>query len=290
MSNAWIITSEPSVAHLVDHGKALGGQIIAVVVGDAQVAGVDRLIRIAVPEGVPVEAMAPAISNVLTPSGMDVVLVANNSTDRVFAGSVAASLNLPIVLGLRKVSEGQAELSRFGGITNESVSFDSPIVAVVDGGGVSDDNNVVKEEFDEGQPYDVHIEAETVAEDSQSDISSAQRLVVVGRGFKAQEDLNLAEQLAGSLGAEVACSRPLAEGAGWMQRDQYVGISGLHVSPELYVAVGVSGQIQHTAGMHDSHTVVAINNDPAAPIFEGADYGLVADLYEALPALTEALE
>lgn len=290
MSNTWIITSEPSVAHLVDLGTSLGGQIIAVVVGDAQVTGVDRLIRIAVPEGVPVEAMAPAISNVLTPSGRDVVLVPNNSTDRVLAGSLAASLNLPIVLGLTDVGEGQAQLSRYGGIAAETVSFDSPIVGVVEGGGICEADDAPPEESAEGNPYDVHIEEESIFEGSRSDISSAERLVVVGRGFKEQEDVKLAEQLAGSLNAEVACSRPLAEGAGWMHRDQYVGISGLHVAPELYVAVGVSGQIQHTAGMHDSRTVVAINNDPAAPIFDEADYGLVADLYEALPALIEELK
>jgi len=81
---------------------------------------------------------------------------------------------------------------------------------------------------------------------------------------------------------------PLAEGADWMSADRYIGVSGQSVAPDLYIAVGISGQIQHTVGMVDSKVVVAVNNDDKAPIFEGADYGIVADLYEALPAIVEA--
>jgi len=98
----------------------------------------------------------------------------------------------------------------------------------------------------------------------------------------------LAEDLAAAIGAELACSRPLAEGADWMSADRYIGVSGQSVAPDLYIAVGISGQIQHTVGMVDSKVVVAVNNDDKAPIFEGADYGIVADLYEALPAIVEA--
>ena len=119
-------------------------------------------------------------------------------------------------------------------------------------------------------------------------MGAARRVVSAGRGFKNAEDLKLLAQFADSIGAEVACSRPLAEGAGWLERDRYVGISGQHISPELYIAVGISGQLQHTAGMSNAATVVVINSDERAPFFKQADYGIVGDLYEVIPALTEA--
>ena len=91
------------------------------------------------------------------------------------------------------------------------------------------------------------------------------------------------------MGAELACSRPLAEGTAWLSKDRYVGVSGMHVAPDLYLAAGISGQVQHTSGMSDSKVVVAVNSDANAPIFEVADYGIVGDLYDVLPAITAAL-
>jgi len=99
----------------------------------------------------------------------------------------------------------------------------------------------------------------------------------------------MANALADALGAEIACSRPLAEGTAWLSKDRYVGVSGMHVSPDIYVALGISGQVQHTSGMADSKIVVAVNNDENAPIFQISDYGIVGDIYEVVPALTAAL-
>ena len=114
--------------------------------------------------------------------------------------------------------------------------------------------------------------------------------MAVGRGFAEEKDVDLARSFAAAMGAEIACSRPLAEGNGWLSRETYVGISGQRVAPDVYVAVGISGQIQHTAGMDESKIVVAINKDDKAAIFDIADYGIVGDLYDVLPALTKALE
>ena len=122
-----------------------------------------------------------------------------------------------------------------------------------------------------------------------SDLGSASRIVSAGRGFKAEADLDLARELAGALGAELACTRPLAEGLDWLPRDRYVGVSGQQVTPDLYVAVGVSGQLQHMSGVSGARTIVAINSDADAPVFAYADYGIVGDLYQVVPALTAAL-
>jgi electron transfer flavoprotein alpha subunit len=121
------------------------------------------------------------------------------------------------------------------------------------------------------------------------DLSQAERIVAVGRGIKGQEHLKLAEQLAHALGAEIAASRPICD-AGWLPMDRQIGSSGQTVAPKLYVALGISGAIQHLVGMKGSRTIVAINKDPEAPIFEIADYGIAGDLFEVVPAMIAELQ
>jgi electron transfer flavoprotein alpha subunit len=120
------------------------------------------------------------------------------------------------------------------------------------------------------------------------DLGSAQRIVSVGRGIKEAENIPMVQELATALGAELAASRPICDN-GWLPLERQVGSSGQTVSPKLYLAVGISGAIQHLVGMKGSQCVAAINKDPDAPIFEVADYGIVGDLFEVVPALTAAV-
>jgi electron transfer flavoprotein alpha subunit len=120
------------------------------------------------------------------------------------------------------------------------------------------------------------------------DLSQAERIVAVGRGIKSQEHLALAQQLAHAMGAEIAASRPICD-SGWLPMDRQIGSSGQTVAPKLYVALGISGAIQHLVGMKGSRTIVAINKDAEAPIFEIADYGIVGDLFEVVPAMVAEL-
>jgi len=120
------------------------------------------------------------------------------------------------------------------------------------------------------------------------DLSQAERIVAVGRGIKGQEHLQLVEKLAQAIGAEIAASRPICD-SGWLPMDRQIGSSGQTVAPKLYVALGISGAIQHLVGMKGSRTIVAINKDPEAPIFEIADFGITGDLFEVVPALIAEL-
>jgi electron transfer flavoprotein alpha subunit len=117
------------------------------------------------------------------------------------------------------------------------------------------------------------------------DLSQAPLIVAVGRGIKSQENIEIVQKLAEAMGAEIAASRPICDNE-WLPMDRQIGSSGQTVSPKLYLAVGISGAIQHVVGMKNSQTIVAINKDAEAPIFDIADYGIVGDLFEIVPALT----
>jgi electron transfer flavoprotein alpha subunit len=145
---------------------------------------------------------------------------------------------------------------------------------------------------------DVHVDASAIRQKPEApfqqakqavDLSKAELIVSVGRGIKEQANIAVAQTLADALGAELAASRPICD-AGWMPMERQVGSSGQTVAPKLYVALGISGAIQHLVGMKGAHTIVAINKDPDAPIFEVADYGIVGDLFEIVPALVDAVK
>jgi electron transfer flavoprotein alpha subunit len=147
------------------------------------------------------------------------------------------------------------------------------------------------------EPVPVRVDASAIRQKPEApfkeakqavDLSQAERIVAVGRGIKGQEHLGVAQDLARALGAEIAASRPICD-AGWLPMDRQIGSSGQTVAPRLYVALGISGAIQHLVGMKGSRTIVAINKDPDAPIFEIADYGIVGDLFEIVPAIVAEL-
>lgn len=133
-------------------------------------------------------------------------------------------------------------------------------------------------------PHEVFQEAKQAVDLSQSEV-----IVAVGRGIKEQKNLALAEELAKALGGEVAASRPICDN-GWLPLERQIGSSGQTVAPKLYIGLGISGAIQHIVGMKGSRTIVAVNKDPEAPIFEIADVGVVGNLFDVVPALTEEIK
>jgi electron transfer flavoprotein alpha subunit len=148
--------------------------------------------------------------------------------------------------------------------------------------------NAVKVEVAAAQirtkPLDLFKEAKSAV-----DLTQAPLIVAIGRGIKSPENIPQAEALAKAIGGEIAASRPICD-EGWLPMERQIGSSGQTVAPKLYLALGISGAIQHVVGMKGSRTIVAINKDANAPLFEIADYGLVGDIFEIMPALTEELQ
>ena len=140
-------------------------------------------------------------------------------------------------------------------------------------------------------PSDIRTQPQDLFRESQRavDLSAAELIVSVGRGIKEADNIPLLQKLADALGAELAASRPICD-AGWLPMERQVGSSGQTVAPKMYLAIGISGAIQHLVGMKGSRVVVAINKDANAPIFEVADYGIVGDLFQVVPELIEAIQ
>ncbi len=122
------------------------------------------------------------------------------------------------------------------------------------------------------------------------DISKARVVICIGRGIEKEEDIEMARELAGLLGGEIGCTRPISEEMHWLPEDTCIGLSGKTIKPELYIGLGVSGQIQHLTGIRDARIVCAINNDENAPVFAASDYGIVGDVYQVLPELIREIK
>lgn len=301
MSKIWIVAvGAAGIENLVTTARQLGGELTAAVVGDRSIAdavaqsGVDKVVWFGDPGQAPLEAFAGPVADAVAAAKADVVLVPARHSDRAVAGAVAARLAAPIFTMVTAVAchGGVTTLTHatLGGIAQETVAVTGAVVIVAEGGAVASGGSASVETV-AATPADTLTIMETrPATHEAVDLSKAKRIVSVGRGLKSEEDLALVEALAAALGAEVSCSRPLAEGVEWFSHDRYIGVTGRHVAPDLYVAIGISGQVQHVVGARGAGTVVVVNSDKDAPYFAECDYGLVGDLYAIIPAITEALK
>ena len=300
--NAWIVVgNQPTIGNLVTVARGLGGQVAAVVAGPRSVAetvaasGVDKVVWCGAPDDAPVEASAPAVADAVAADPPRVVLSGRNPAERVLLGAVAARLRTAVLTGARSVSlDGERVIvvnAVFGDIADETVAVSGPVALLLDGGPVppAGGGSVPIEEV-AVTPLGMKVVETRMSSFDEVDLSAAQRVIGVGRGLKAREDLAMIEELAHALRAEIACSRPVAEGLNWMGKDRYIGSSGARIAPQLYVAIGISGQLQHMVGVTGADTIVAINSDPNSAVFNQADYGLVGDLYQLVPAITAALK
>jgi len=243
------------------------------------------------------DSAAAAIVEVAKARDVRAILVAESKFGTVVAAKVAARLKLgSLGKGKRlRVDGGRLVLERdaYGGKYLAQVAARMPCVAMVQAGAYKATDvpigTIEALSVNVGDPKVVTVETKK-SQRVESDMKSAPRIVSAGRGFAKKEDLALAQDLANALGAALGCSRPLSSDLGWMGEEAHIGLTGVYVHPQLYVAVGISGQLQHIAGIKDSKVIVAINKDGQAPIFQVADYGIVGDLYQVVPALTKMLK
>lgn len=296
MIDVWTLAHDPVLGNqLAAAARTLGASVGAVSIGAGPLSAADLTVQIEVAPGALAESYAGAVADLLRVRGATVVLAGDDVQSRLLAGAVAGHLGVsPFTITSPPASDPlQVTELAFGGLAVATEQITADVAVFVIGHGVLP----VVDALGEGLVEDVVVQpqpgmtlVETRPKGGESvDLTAAKRVVGVGRGFAAQPDLGLAEDVASRLGAEIACSRPIAEGVGWLPAERYLGVSGATVRPDLYLAVGISGQVQHMVGVHNAKVIVAINSDKNAPIFEQADFGVVGDLYKVLPELAKNL-
>jgi len=308
------VSSETLVAAQQIAAAQPGSRVAAVVIGRgvrrlAEEAAANQLAEVLLVEHDLLERYTPdgfaiALRQVVTQTQPDLVLLAHTYQVRDYAPKLAASLGKGMIadcVGYRAEKDRIVFVRQmFQGKTAADVSFTGapPWFVSFQAGAFRGDQvargasaapiTAIKVDLQAEQirtkPLELFREAKQAV-----DLTQAPILVAIGRGIKAPENIPLAEKLAKLMGGELAASRPICD-EGWLPMDRQIGSSGQTVAPKLYLALGISGAIQHVVGMKGSRTIVAINKDQNAPIFEVADYGIVGDIFELIPALTEVLE
>ncbi|MDQ6665992.1 MAG: electron transfer flavoprotein subunit alpha/FixB family protein [Acidobacteriota bacterium] len=248
------------------------------------------------------DAYSLALQQLIAAHSPKLVVFPHTYQVRDFAPKLATALNRVLVSDVvaDRIENGRIVLVRqlFQGKINVDISFqgDSPWFCSLQAGAYRADSAV--EGGAEVESFTPEISAARIRAKPQElfresrravDLGAAEIIVSVGRGIKEAENISIVQKLADALGAELAASRPICD-SGWLPMERQVGSSGQTVAPKMYLAVGISGAIQHLVGMKGSKTVVAINKDPEAPIFEIADYGIVGDLFQVIPALIEEIK
>lgn len=304
MQTIFVISDEASaLSELCAGAGAVAARVTAILFGsEAEAAGAagcgaDRLLYCQPSDGAVPEDYAAAVAQEVKKEASALVIVNNTIRGRCLAGKLGVLLDTAVLTSVNALERSGEELvccrMVYGGMAQRSEVFTKPYGVLTVGGGVfeaaAEPAQAAVAPF-EGLPQGgLKRIACTPKKEGGVDLVAAKRIVDVGRGLAQEADLELCRKLAAALGAEVGCSRPVAENNKWLPKSNYMGITGVQVKPELIVALGVSGQIQHIGGINKSRVIVAVNKDKSAPIFKNADFGVVGDLYKVVPALIEKL-
>lgn len=213
---------------------------------------------------------------------------------KTIVGRMACREGASVQTNVNQVSEESAKSMYFGGVGTKVTKSLTPIAfCTVSAGAFSDEvpsGTDVVEQVDYIEPKTpVKLDERKLLPPADVDLTAASRIVAAGRGFAAEEELGLARTFCERIGAELGCTRPLTESENWFPREAYIGVSGLILSPDVYVGIGVSGQMQHMVGVDNARVSFAINKDPNAPIFDKVDYGLVGEITDVLPQINDKL-
>ena len=289
-----IAENEAAARELCAGARSVADSVVLCVVGAPAVTGVaDVCVHIDVPAGNVADDAYLSVKSAYDAQGCDCIIAENALRPLSLVGRLTAALGTAAIAGATEITGAQATSMYFGG-TGVRTAKAEGIPAFIVGGGVFDGSaatgtDTVEEVAFQAPATAIVKKGEEALPKADVNLSAADIIVACGRGFGEEADLQLARDLAAKLGAEVGCSRPLAEGVDWCPKEAYIGVSGAVVSPKLYIAAGISGQMQHMVGCNGADVVVAVNKDKNAPIFKQCDYGFVGDLKEALPTLSAAL-
>jgi electron transfer flavoprotein alpha subunit len=248
------------------------------------------------------EEYADILANVVKEAGVETILIGSNKNGKELSARLGGKINAGCVVDSNNIyvknNKLMAERIVYSGNAIAVEQFNSkPAIVTIPSKAFDplkkDDSRkgeIIKKKMDIEKSPSKIIKVQEMKTEGVN-VEDAEIIVSCGRGFKKKEDIKLVEELAEVIkGKTVGCSRPIAADLKWLSEDHWIGLSGHKVKPKLYIAAGISGQIQHIAGMRDSGIIVAINKDPEALIFKSADYGIVGDLYEVIPKLTEAIK
>ncbi len=299
-TDSLVIVTASGWAGMITALSPLGGNVTALVVGTRELAdevaagGVHEVRWIEPGADTPVEAYAAGAAALAKQLAPAVAMSAVRPEARALLGAVTGALGarlIPAVVGL-DLNDGAVVVRRgmVSGETVVSLKADGPVAVIYDGDDDAPPSQGVAPVIPEGLDAAAVSVVGREATGSASGLSDAPRVVSFGRGVRAKDDVELIRQLAAALDAQIACSMPVADDLGWLDKDRYVGRSGNHISPQLYLAIGIAGAPQHLEGVRGARVVAALNNDPEARILRSADYGIVGDLYEVVPALIAALD
>lgn len=284
------VSDKINLSRLVAAAKSLNPKELVVVTSSEANVLADKLIVARLGDGLN-ECWVKLVEGQL--NGYDLVMMPSTRNFKEVAARIAARKRIPYLSEVLDVRlEGGVVASRmiFSGRGIEVLKTQLPTILTL---------SLDLYEPLEGQPSSVEeLEfdcspqiklLERREKEAEVDLTKAEVIVSVGRGLKKKEDLDIIRELASLLGAEVACTRPISADFKWLPEERHVGMTGVRVKPKVYLALGISGQIQHVVGFRDAETVIAVNIDPEAPISEVSDYMIVGDLYEVVPKLIEEI-
>lgn len=301
--NSWIIlVDERRAGGMLDAAKKMGGQVTAIVVASRALAecvagmGFDKVLLFETAPDVPAEALVSAVAEAAEAAGPGLVLSSDAAGGRVLLGVVAAKLDAVLLSSVRALAlkENGLLVSRAAadGRVLEDIVVQGVLAAIFDGDDVQADAapDVAIESMNPEPDMSLSISATIEAGAESAGLLTAARVLAVGMGLGNRNNVPLIEELAAALNAEIACTLPVCDDMRWFPAERVIGSSHNQIAPELYIGVGISGQPQHVSGIRDAKIVVAINNDPEARFFKNCDYGILGDLNEIVPALTQALK
>lgn len=302
----WVFSDKPALMQDITAGAKECGEVSVIAVGSRELitaaagAGADTVYYLGDTSERMAESYTDTIAKLVEDEKPEVLLFGATLTGRAIAGRLAARLGTSVLADAKELdltSEVTSAVNMvYGGGANLKQSAKGDLTLVILGFGVLEKPEEMKAgagkvvEVSYVEPaWRITLSDEQKRESASVNLAAAKKIVSIGLGIANKEDIPMVKELADALDAELGCSRPIAEGLEWLPKECYIGISGVFVKSDLYLAVGISGQVQHMVGLKDAKILAAINKDANAPIMRQCDYGIVGDLYEIVPALAKKL-